>query len=285
MESDRIVNRPTSWYLINIKARRNQCPEHYVKAMQAIETEDPLVPMPKTTNRYASIRSMEFSQQVSNNGIPKWIETNLVAYTLIDPDKFYNRRTKKDLKMDWDEDITANKKESVLYFIPEVHTLAIKKSSEITLNYVVEYLRGALDKIEPEGFDVDVIKDRQKLDSIINAHSILSIEAEVSFSNPGNTSGFMATFEDKIRETNPDKLKISMSGTVNNPLACQEDGLLYAIINMSEKNGNVKAVIRQNQNSAQEVIDTNEHPFVLKLTHFVNNHATTIYNNLISLFE
>jgi len=29
---DRVVNRQTTWYVINIKARRNQTPQHYVDA-------------------------------------------------------------------------------------------------------------------------------------------------------------------------------------------------------------------------------------------------------------
>ena len=107
----RIVNRQTTWYVINIKARRNQTPQHYVDAWNLINEQDPLIELPKTTNRFASIRAMSFSQQYDNDNIPHYIETKLVAYTIIDPEKFYNRRTKEDLAIDWNTDIVANKKE------------------------------------------------------------------------------------------------------------------------------------------------------------------------------
>ena len=133
---ERVINRQTTWYVINIKARRNQTPQHYVDIWKLINERDPLIELPKTTNRFASIRAMSFSQQCDSDNIPQYIETKLVAYTLIDPDKFYNRRTKEDMAIDWNTDIAANKKESVLIFVPSVHTLVVKKSSEITINYI-----------------------------------------------------------------------------------------------------------------------------------------------------
>ena len=38
---DRVVNRQTTWYVINIKARRNQTPQHYVDAWNLINEQDP----------------------------------------------------------------------------------------------------------------------------------------------------------------------------------------------------------------------------------------------------
>ena len=38
---DRVVNRQTTWYIINIKARRNQTPQHYVDAWNLINEQDP----------------------------------------------------------------------------------------------------------------------------------------------------------------------------------------------------------------------------------------------------
>ena len=58
---DRVVNRQTTWYVINIKARRNQTPQHYVDAWNLINEQDPLIELPKSTNRFASVRTMSFS--------------------------------------------------------------------------------------------------------------------------------------------------------------------------------------------------------------------------------
>lgn len=277
---ERVLNRQTAWYVINIKARRNQTPQHYVDAWNLINEQDPLIELPKTTNRYASIRTMTFSQQCDNENIPHYIETKLVAYTLIDPEKFYNRRTKEDMAIDWNTDIAANKKESALIFIPSVHTLVVKKSSEITLNYILTYLQNALNVIEGEGFDVDVIKDRSTLDQILCAHALISIDAHISFSNHGHTEGFQAIFEGKMRGANPNSFDVKIGGTQEHPLNCEEDGLVRSIINISESNGNVKAVIQRGENTSIEVIDTEDHPFVLKIPQIINNIYSTLYNEL-----
>lgn len=277
---DRVVNRQTTWYVINIKARRNQTPQHYVDAWNLINEQDPLIELPKSTNRFASVRTMSFSQQCDNDNIPHYINTKLVAYTLIDPERFYNRRTKEDMAIDWNTDIAANKKESELIFVPSVHTLVVKKSSEITINYILTYLQGALNIIEPEGFDVDLIKDRETLDQILHAHALISIDAHISFSNPGHTDGFQEIFENKIRDANPDSFDIKINGTQEHPLYCQEDGLIKSIINLSESNGNVKAVVQKEENSGLEVIDTEDHPFILKLPHIINDICSTLYNEL-----
>ena len=278
---ERVINRQTTWYVINIKARRNQTPQHYVDVWNLINERDPLIELPKTTNRFASIRTMSFSQQCDSDNIPQYIETKLVAYTLIDPDKFYNRRTKEDMAIDWNTDIAANKEESVLIFVPSVHTLVVKKNSEITINYILTYLQGALDIIEPKGFDVDIIKDRETLDQILSAHALISIDAHISFSNHGHSEGFQEIFENKIKDANPDILDIKISGTQERPLCCgEEDGLVQSIINISESNGSVKAVVQRDENTGLEVIDTEDHPFILKIPQIINDICSTLYNEL-----
>lgn len=43
METDKIYNKATSWYVINLKARTNQCPQHYVNAIREMNNQDPLI--------------------------------------------------------------------------------------------------------------------------------------------------------------------------------------------------------------------------------------------------
>lgn len=280
-----VLNRTTSWFFINIKARRNQTPSHYVEAWNRINEQDPMVEMPRATNRFVSVKRMSFCSEMDEHQQPMWIKTTLVAYTLIDPEAFYNRRTKEDLCMDWDEDIAANKKESNVYFVPSVHKLAVRKGSEITLNYLLYYLQNAFNRIDPEGFDVDVIKDRNTLEQILTAYSILSIEAEVSFSNPGHTNGFRGLFEEKIREACPNRLSLKLTGSKDNPLRSGEDGIIPALVNMSEENGSVKAVIQRTESSESELIDTEQHPLVYTIPQILRDTCSTIYSTLRSMFN
>ena len=108
--NERVDKRMTTWHVINIKAHSNQTPSHYVNAFERIETQDPLIEMERRTNRFVSIRSVTKSNNHAIEKNPMWIAINLVAYTMIDPSAFYNRRSKEDIEMPWNDDVVANKK-------------------------------------------------------------------------------------------------------------------------------------------------------------------------------
>lgn len=280
---NRVLNRPTTWYLINIKARREQTIQHYVEAFRELYQTNPLVEF-QYGGRTGSLKSIEFSETLDEHGQPKWIKMILLSYTIIDPNAFYNRRSQEDITMDdWDEDIVANKKEAELYFIPSVHTLAIRCNSNINLNNVTYYLSEALNIVEPEIFDVDVIVERDVLDRILNASAVTHLYANISYSNPGHTSGFEAVFDRKLREMNANRIEITATGSKDNPLNSESDGLLQSIVNLSENNGYVKATIQETENSKLENIDSSEHPRKLIIPNIVNDFCSTIYNTLRSI--
>lgn len=258
----RVMNRQTTWHVINIKARREQNVAHYVRAFRSLQEEDPLVELSR--NRCESLKSVSFSEILDNDSAPQWIKVTLLAYTMIDPEAFYNRRSREDITMEnWDSDVVANKKEAELIFIPSVHVLAVKKSSDITLNNVLKYLSEALNRIEPDGFDVSAIVERDILDRILTAHAIMRIEATVSYSNPGHTGGFQNVFESKLRNMGADKFSMIAQGTTDHPLVDEEDGMIQAVVNLAEQNGTLKATIQATENAKLENIDSNEHPRVI----------------------
>lgn len=282
---DIVSNRQTRWHLINIKARRKQSAEHYVQVFKKLQEKDPLVDFPHG-GKSGSLKSITFSKISDKNGIPNWIEIGLLSYTIINPEAFYNKRSREDVIMDnWNEDIVANKKEVNLYFIPSVHTMAIRCNSDISLKNIVFYLSEALNQIEPETFDVDVIIERDILEKILNAYAITHIYANISYSNPGHTNGFEAVFDQKLREMNANRIEFIASGSKEYPLNSDNDGMLQSIVNLSEKNGYVQATIQPTEGSKLEKIDSKEHPRVLTIPQIVNSVSSTIYNIITTLFS
>jgi len=159
---------------------------HYVEAFRGLQSEDPLIDF-EHGGKSASLKYVEFSEQLDENSVPYWIQIGLLSYTIIDPKAFYNIRSGENVTMDdWNEDIVANKKETDLYFIPSVHTLAVKCNSDISLKNVVFYLVEALNRIAPEAFDVDIIIERDVLDKILQAYAVTNLYANISYSNPIN---------------------------------------------------------------------------------------------------
>lgn len=281
---DRVSHRQTTWHLINIKARRNQSTDHYVQAFHQLYDEDPMIALPR--DKSGSLKFMTFSELLDERNQPKWIQAVLLSYTIIDPTAFYNKRSQEDVNMDdWDSDIVANKKEAELFFIPSVHTLAVRRSSDISLTNIVLYLSEALNRVEPDTFDVDVIVERDILERILNAHAVYSIEANVSYSNPGHTDGFEAAFDNKLRGMGPSRFNITVTGSREHPLINEEDGMLQAIVNLSEHNGSVKATIQPTANSRLEKVDSSEHPRILVIPQIVNDVCSTIYNAIRGIFN
>lgn len=281
---DRISNRQTTWHLINIKARREQTKEHYVRAFQNLYNEDPLIPFPRG-GKAGSLKYTTFSERLDENGIPCWIQIGLLAYTIIDPDAFYNKRSREDVSMaDWNADIVANKKEVDLYFIPSVHTLAVKCNSGISLKNIIFYLSQALNMIEPEAFDVDVIVERDILDQILNAQAITHFYANISYSNHGHTDDFIAALDSRLRRMGAGRVEFIAAGSEEHPLNAEEDGILQGILNLSERNGYVRATIKSTTNAKLKKIDSSEHPRKLVIPQIINGFCSTIYNTLRGLF-
>ena len=274
----RIANQWTTWNLVNIKARQEQTTSHYVEAFRRLYAEDPLIKFPRG-GKSGSLKSVQLSELLEEDGNPCWIHIGLLSYTVIDPEAFYNKRSQEDVKMEnWDENIVANKKEADLYFIPSIHTLAVKSSAEIGLKNVVYYLAEALNKIEPEMFDVDVIVEKDVLNKILTAHLITHLYANISYSNPGHTHGFEAAFDSKLRGMGGGRFEFTATGSKEHPLNNEEDGMLPAIVNLSEQNGYVRATIQSTANSKLEKIDSSEHPRRLVLPRIVDDICSTLYN-------
>lgn len=83
---DRVLNRRTTWFLVNIKAREEQTEEHYVRVFRRLYDEDPMIEFPR--GKSGSLKSIELSEIKDENDEPQWIQINLLSYTIIDPDAF-----------------------------------------------------------------------------------------------------------------------------------------------------------------------------------------------------
>ena len=282
---DRVSNRQTTWYLINIKARRDQTTEHYVQAFRNLYEQDPLISFPRS-GKSGSLKYATFSNLLDENNTPKWIQIGLLSYTIIDPEAFYNKRSRENVTMDnWNEDIVANKKETDLYFIPSVHTLVVRCNSDISLKNIVYYLSEALNQVEPETFDVDIIIERDILHRILTAHAVTHLYANISYSNPGHTRGFEAAFDRKLREMGASRIEFTATGSKDHPLNSEYDGMLQSVVNLSEQNGYVQATIQSTENAKFEKIDSSEHPRKLVVPQIVNDICSTIYNTIRSIIH
>lgn len=273
----------TTWNLINIKARKNQTPAHYIEALTRLKQQDPLIEVAK--DRCISILGITKSSEESR-GIPSWLIIKLIAYTIIDPNNFYNRRSREDIEMAWDSDVVANKKDAEIFFVPSNHTIAVSRSSKITYRQIQKYFELGLNAIEPDGFDVNTIISKDIINRIKDAHAIIRLQADISFSNPGHTGSFKALFDEKVRETNPDKLNITLEGTRTTPLSNESDGLIPAITDMAERDGSIEATIQEEEGGKYEKINSAQHPRILSVNHMTKaNYWGDLFNAISNIFR
>lgn len=274
----------TKWNLINIKARTNQTPLHYYNALLKLKEEDPLVFV--SEDKALSLMGIGEKNAINpKTETPDWIVLKVMSYTIVDPNGFYNRKERQKLEIEWKDEWVSNKKETEVLFCFSNHTLAVRKKTEISLNRIKEYFSKALETIEPETFDVDVISDIDVINRIKNAYSIIKIEADISFGNGGQAKGFRGIFGEKVKETNPKSLNIKLEGTRTVPLGNEKDGLVDAIISCAERDGEVSATIQDNKGAPYEKVETYKHPRVVNVEGDRDTFWVNVWNKINSLFH
>lgn len=270
------------WYVINIKAREEQTPKHYVQLFERLKNVDPLITI--NSSKSASLQHINFGPR-DEQDIPQWIEVVLMTYTILDEESFYNKRKKEDVMLEsWNPDWVANKHEVQLIFVPKIHILAMRKTSKVSLNTVLKYLSLAAECIEPDVFDITSIKDKGVISRIQNAYSITKIEAKISFSNPAHTKGFQGLFDEKFKEMNPSNFELKAENKNGLSYSSDDDGLLNTIVNLSEHNGSIKARIKDQEDSKYETIDTNNHPAEYQIICRSREVLSHIYRFLIGKY-
>lgn len=274
----------TKWYVVNIKARTDQTTKHYYDSLMRLKENDPMIRI--NGDKYISIMGITNGNPINpNTGTPDWVVIKLISYILVDPNGFYNKKEKQQVSLEWNEDVVSNKKEEELLFSFFNHTLAVKKSSKITLNHIVKFFKEALNKEEPDTYDVDIIANREVIDRIKNAHSLLKIEANISFSNPGHAPNFPGLFDTELNAAHPISFSATLTGNENTPIGKRPNGLVDALVNAAERDGTVKAKIKESAGGETISIDTGDHPRIVEVEGEKGSNMANVWNKIRSLFQ
>lgn len=274
--------KDTKWYVINIKARDVQTPQRYIDAFEHINEQDPLIQL--RGNRHISIKSYQKSQILEKDGTPRTLYLKLSAYDILNPDAFYDKKRKENVSLHWNPDIVANEKEVELIFVPKVHRAVFRINASVSLNYVVKYFIGSLNVVEGEDlFDVDIVKDHDIIEKILTSYKVYKVDADISYSNADRSSGFRKILDDKLREAKAGRTRMTFIGSKDQPLSTEEDGMIAAVVGISESNGSVIARVKETQTSKVSTIKTQDYP--LKLSVAIKdreNDYTELYNKIVT---
>lgn len=269
-----------SWYTVNIKAYENQTKQHYIDALRSLIDKDPLVKI--QGNRHISIEGFDY---ISDKNDFKMIVLRLCAYDIMDPEAFFDIRKKQQVMVNLSPDIVSNKRSGELYFVPDVHRLMILKSSKISLNQVIKYLRTGFDMVGREDeFDVNVEVSSELIDTIEHSYMIYSLEASLSYSNHDPSSNFVKFFDDEMNDTGAEKAEIKLRSGKGKSLKSKKDGLISAILHLVKSNGFAKARIKKTEESSPVTIETKDYPEIVHLEGKQDNLLSAIQKHLIKTY-
>lgn len=270
-------------FVVNIKSRHIQTPKRYVELFNKLKNEDPLIPL--QGNKYISIKNLFSTETQEEPGVPKMIYGKLTTYDLLDPEAFYNRKKKEIVDVKLDPDIVANIKEMDFYFLPKFHRLTFSSRGKITLNQVLKFFDGGFVITEGDGeVDVNTVKSQDIIDRILKANKIYSLEASITFSNKDLSDGFYKLFDEKARETEARKIGLNFTGTKDEPLNAVGDGLVNAVVKVSQSNGVVKAAIQEVEGAKTTRINTGDYPMIIECERRETNFFAELYSKFSSIF-
>lgn len=270
--------------VLNIKSRREQTSKKYVELLENLLKNDPLVHL--QGNKHISMESLYKSEVLEKDGTPKVMYGQLSTYDILDPESFYNRREKEMVEISLDPDIVANLKHEEFYFVPYAHRLVFKSSGKITLNQFEKFFSKAFDIVEGEGaIDVIVVKDRDVISRILSAKEIYTLCASITFSNKDFSKGFIQVFDEKTKEADIHKMDINMVAPQDESLNVEKDGLVEAVVKISESNGSVKAKVRESEGKKRIEIDTKDYPMKIEIRNRKSAFLGEVYSQIMSIFR
>ncbi|WP_321517445.1 DUF4747 family protein [uncultured Bacteroides sp.] len=270
-------------FVLNIKSRQVQKPSRYVELLNTLKEKDPLIKL--QGNKYISLESLVSTEILEEPEVPKIMMGKLSTYDILDPEAFYNRRKKELVEITLDPDVVANVRKMDFSFFPKFHRLVFRTNAEITSNQVEKYFSEAFLSTEGEDMvDVYIVKSSDIIERILKATKIFSLQADVTFSNKDFSDGFTELFDKKIRESDASKVAMNMISSKDQSLNVTEDGLVEAIVKVSQSNGTIKASILEGEAKRPVKIDTAQYPMIIECKSRQNTFLGELYSKINSIF-
>lgn len=147
------------------------------------------------------------------------------------------------------------------YFFADYHRLIFfeKESSE---QQILKFLDRAFNQyLSKDNYQINIEKDRNVLDQIINSPSLTRLFVRLSYSNNDNHDGWKAAIDSQLRKSQSRDAKFNFTGTKKEPIDLSNTEMLTAIVELSASNGYAEATDYEN-NGASRNIKTVDHPLI-----------------------
>lgn len=168
--------------------------------------------------------------------------TNEFVLSNIDSSKGY-------MPKDWD-----------YWFFPEYHRLVFPERASET--QIEKFFNETFCTIIGEGnFKINIEKDQETIEQILNASTITRLYVKISYSNNDNVDKWEKLIDDDIRASESKDIEVQASGKKNAPIQLSKSNMLTSFVNLSRSNG-IAIATTVDENGKTKKIDTTEHPLI-----------------------
>lgn len=179
---------------------------------------------------------------------------------------------------DFDPNKGIDAKDMEFWYYPQYHRFAVRKAH---LKRIFNFLKESFEfKLgDEEFFAINVENDKQAIDRIIQAKSLIDINVKVRYTNNDNIEDW-EELDDSLRSSNTEIADLHMQSRKTNPIDVAKNKVLKAFLYLSKSYGTAKAKIL-NDSGEIEVLNTDNHPNTMQVD-LVNDNVAKNLESYVS---
>lgn len=227
-----------------------QKPEEYIKLLSSIMGSRVMIPNSNSSDRSTLLRTFDkigdyyhgyFCNAIflKQNSKTLNVKANVLEDAEVDPNK------------------GLEAKDMEFWFYPKYHRFVVYKVNVVR---IAKFLQGSFNlKLGDEDFfAINVEKDKNTIERIINARGIVSVRVSVKYTNNDNCDEW-EDLDSDLRNSDTSNAELVLKSSKAKPIQVLKNRLLKAFLHLSKSNGTARAEII-NENGHTEKINTNDHP-------------------------
>lgn len=227
-----------------------QKPEEYIKLLSSIMGSRIMIQNSNSSDRSTLLRAFDkvgdyyhgyFCNAIFLKQDSKTlnVETNVLEDAEVDPNK------------------GLEAKDMEFWFYPKFHRFVVYKSN---VSRITKFLIGSFKfKLgDEDSFAINVEKDKNTIERIINAKGVVSVRVSVKYTNNDNCDDW-EDLDSDLRNSDTSNAELVLKSSKAKPIQVLKNKLLKAFLHLSKSNGTAKAEII-NDDGHTEQINTKDHP-------------------------
>lgn len=209
----------------------------------------------------------------------------LLNYTVIDPDKWFDKTEDRRTRVELPEDKLPNYKIWEYFFIPSLHRFCILDKSGVSKVQVGAFLEKGLTQVlkKNEEIKVSIEVSSDAIERIINADEIRYLKINLSYSNNDLTYDYEKLIDDDMRVAKVEELEVEAKSRKKNSIDLEKSRLLKGYLRLSQSNGSAEATIVENKKTVK--IETKDHPLRLNVEVSDENILKSVLEKMRSIFK